>query len=113
MKALCNKNKQKEAESQNQAMQMQVESNERMKQLDMQLRDLISQRENETKLQVALIGKEGDYTEEDQADIEKIKLQRDKLEQDYKIKMSDLEERVRHNKATESISKNKPQPNKK
>lgn len=106
-------NKQKEAESQNQAMQMQVESNERMKQLDMQLRDLISQRENETKLQVALIGKEGDYTEEDQADIEKIKIQRDKLEQDYKIKMSDLEERVRHNKATESIAKNKPQTNKK
>jgi len=105
--------KTQEGEAQNQAMQAQVQSNEKMKQLELQLQDLISQRENETKLQVALIGKEGDYTEEDSSDMEKIKLQRDKLEQDYKLKMKDLEERSRHNQATESIAKNKPQTSKK
>jgi len=108
-----NQSKQKEGEAQNEAMQQQMASNEKMKQLELQLQDLISQRENETKLQVALIGKEGDYTEEDASDMEKIKLQRDKLEQDYKLKMSDLEEKSRHNKATESIAKNKPQTSKK
>jgi hypothetical protein len=101
-------NKQKESESQNQAMQQQVASNEKMKQLEMQLQDLISQRDNETKLQIALIGKEGDYTEEDASDMEKIKLQRDKLEQDYKLKMKDLEERSRHNQSVESIARSKP-----
>ena len=105
-------NKQKESESQNQAIQAQTESAEKMKQLELQLQDLISQRENETKLQIALIGKEGDYTEEDQSDIEKIKLQRDKLEQDYKLKMKDLDEKVRHNKEVESISRNKPKTSK-
>ena len=83
-----------------------------MKQLELQLQDLISQRENETKLQIALIGKEGDYTEEDQSDIEKIRLQRDKLEQDYKLKMKDLDEKVRHNKEAESISKSKSKTSK-
>ena len=105
-------NKQKESESQNQAIQAQTESAEKMKQLELQLQDLISQRENETKFQIALIGKEGDYTEEDQSDIEKIKLQRDKLEQDYKLKMKDLDEKVRHNKEVESISRNKPKTSK-
>ena len=105
--------KAEEGEAQNQAMQAQVQSNEKMKQLEMQLQDLISQRENETKLQVAIIGKEGDYTEEDASDMEKIKLQRDKLEQDYRLKMKDLEEKSRHNIATESIAKNKPQTSKK
>jgi hypothetical protein len=105
--------KAQEGEAQNQAMQAQVQSNEKMKQLEMQLQDLISQRENETKLQIALIGKEGDYTEEDASDMEKIKLQRDKLEQDYKLKMKDLEEKSRHNIAQESITRNKPQTSKK
>lgn len=105
-------NKQKESEYQNQAVQTQVESAEKMKQLELQLQDLISQRENETKLQIALIGKEGDYTEEDQSDIEKIRLQRDKLEQDYKLKMKDLDEKVRHNKEAESISKSKSKTSK-
>jgi len=105
--------KSEEGQAQNEAMQAQVRSNEKMKQLELQLQDLISQRENETRLQIALIGKEGDYTEEDASDMEKIKLQRDKLEQDYKLKMKDLDEKSRHNMAQESIAKNKPQTSKK
>jgi len=106
-------NKQAEQENQGKQMQAQIESNERVAQLQRDLENLKNVRDNETKVQIALIGKEGDYTEEDASDIEKIKLQRDKLEQDYKLKMKDLEEKSRHNIASESIAKNKPQTSKK
>jgi hypothetical protein len=97
-------NKQQEAESQNKAMQAQQASAERMKQLEMQLQDLMNQRDNDTKLQVAMMGKEGDYTEEDNTDFEKIKLQRDKLEQDFKLKIKDLDEKQRHNMKAEELT---------
>lgn len=106
-------NKQKEAEASQAGMQQQIASGERIEQLRIQFEDLKSQRENETKIQVALIGKEGDYSEEDQSDFEKIKLQRDKMEQDFKLKMRDLDEKIRHNQSTESIQRNKPKSNNK
>lgn len=112
--ANLNEAKQKDRESNQKNVQMQVESNERIKQLELQLDDLKSQRDNETKIQVALIGKQGDYTEEDQADLEKIRLQREKLDNDYKLKMSELDEKIRHNKKSESIqSSNKNNNSKK
>jgi hypothetical protein len=100
--------KQQEMESQNAQMQAQIQSQERLEQLKMQLDDLKNQRDNETNLQVALIGKEGDYSEEDSLDFEKLQLQRDKLQQDYSLKMRDLDEKIRHNQAAESIQRNKP-----
>jgi len=101
-------NKQKESESQQQQMQAQIQSQERMEQMKMQLEDLKSQRDNETRIQVALIGKEGQYTEEDSSEFDKIQLQRDKLEQDFKLSMKDLDEKNRHNIQTESIARSKP-----
>lgn len=97
--------KNQEREDNNSAVQAQIASAERIEQLKMQLEDLKNQRDNETKIQVALIGKEGDYSEEDESDFEKIKLQREKLEQDYNLKMKDLDEKIRHNQETEKIQR--------
>lgn len=106
--ANLNKAKQQDRESNEKNVLAQVESNERVEQLKLQLEDLKNQRDNETKIQVALIGKQGDYTEEDQADLEKIRLQREKLDNDYKIKMKELDEKIRHNSQSEKIAmKNK------
>lgn len=63
--------------------------------------------DNNTKLQVALIGKEGDYTEEDSLDFEKIQLQKDKVNKDYEVKKQQLKETERHNMATETIQRTK------
>ena len=106
-------NKQAEAENQTKQIQAQIQSNEQLENLRLQLEDLKSQRENATKIQVALIGKEGDYTPEDQSDFEKISADRDLKDREFSIKMKDLDEKIRHNKATESIQKNKPKPQKK
>ena len=101
-------NKQKESEYQSKQIQDQIQSQERMDQMRLQLDDLKNQRDNDTKIQVSSIGKEGDYTEDDNSDFEKIQLQRDKLEQDFKLKMKDLDEKNRHNTAQESIARSKP-----
>ena len=106
-------NKQAEAENQTKQIQAQIQSNEQLENLRLQLEDLKSQRENATKIQVALIGKEGDYTPEDQSDFEKISADRDLKDREFSIKMKELDEKIRHNKATESIQKNKPNPQKK
>lgn len=103
-----NQSKQSEREDQNKNVQAQIASQEKLEQLKLQLDDLKNQRDNETKLQVALIGKEGDYSDEDQSDLEKIRLQREKLDQDYQLKMRDLDEKIRHNQASESIQRSKP-----
>lgn len=100
--------KQQERQDANMQLQAQLQSQERIEQLRMQLDDLKNQRDNETKLQIALIGKEGDYSEEDASDFEKLKLQREKIEKDYNLKMRDLDEKIRHNMATESIQRSKP-----
>jgi len=100
--------KQAEREDQNKNVQAQIASQEKLEQLKMQLEDLKNQRDNETKLQVALIVKEGDYSDEDESDLEKMRIQRDKLEQDYAIKTRELDEKIRHNTATESIQRSKP-----
>lgn len=106
--ANLNKAKQQDRESNEKNVLAQVESNERVEQLKLQLEDLKNQRDNETKIQVALIGKQGDYTEEDQTDLEKIRLQREKLDNDYKLKMKELDEKIRHNSQSEKIAmKNK------
>lgn len=110
--ANINKAKQQDRESNEKNVLAQVESNERVEQLKLQLEDLKNQRDNETKIQVALIGKQGDYTEEDQADLEKIRLQREKLDNDYKIKMKELDEKIRHNSESEKIAR-KAKTNKK
>lgn len=101
--------KQKEGEMQQSQIQQQIQSAEKMEQLKMQLEDLKNQRDNETKLQVALIGKEGQYSEQDSLDFEKLKLSREISQKDYDLKMKDLNERVRHNQVTETIQRNKPQ----
>jgi len=106
-------NKQAEAENQGKQMQAQLESNERVAQLQRDLENLKNMRDNETKVQVALIGKEGDYSDEDSSDLEKIRLQREKLDKDYQLKSRQLTEVERHNSATESIQRNKPKTIKK
>lgn len=110
--ANINKAKQQDRESNEKNVLAQVESNERVEQLKLQLDDIKNQRDNETKIQVALIGKEGDYSDEDQADLEKIRIQREKLDKEYNLKMKDLDEKIRHNKQSESIQKVKKQTNK-
>ncbi len=100
--------KQQEREDNAKNVQAQIQSQEKIEQLRMQLEDLKNQRDNETKLQVALIGKEGQYSEQDQKDFEKLQLQREKLQQDYDLKMKDLDEKIRHNQSVESIQRNKP-----
>ena len=107
-----NQSKQKDRENSEKIAQSQIESNEKLEQLKLQLEDLKNKRDNDTKIQVALIGKEGDYSDEDESDFEKIKLQREKLEKDYNLKMKDLDEKIRHNKESESIQKIKKQQSK-
>ena len=74
-----------------------------IEQAKMELEERKNIRDNKTKLQIALIGKEGDYTEEDASDFEQLKFNKE-----FSLKEKDLNEKVRHNKVTEQISKNKP-----
>jgi len=97
-----------DAQNQNKQVQAQIASNEQLEKLKMELEDIKNKRDNDTKIQVALIGKEGDYTEDDSLDFEKIQIQRDKLDQDYELKNRDLKEKERTNKAKESIARSKP-----
>ena len=50
---------------------------------------------------------------EDGMEREKLQVQLDKIRKDYELKSKAVEETIRHNKATETIQKNKPTPSKK
>jgi len=106
---------QSQQQSQEQIAQQQAEMQQRaneIQQLQMEFTQFIQKykidQDNETKIQVALIGKEGDYSEEDSLDFEKIQLQKDKISKDYDIKSKQLTETIRHNQSVESIQRNKP-----
>jgi len=105
-------NKQEEAKQQQQQMQAQIASNERMEQMKMQIEDLRNQRDNDTKIQVALIGQQMPPEEDDTSEYEKIQIQKEKIQQDFDLKMKDLNEKGRHNLAVESIQRSKPQTSK-
>jgi hypothetical protein len=109
--------KSEEMQAQQEQVQAQIQSNEQLEQLKMQLDDLKNQRDNETKIQVALIGQQGneeveapEEPEDNTLELEKLSLSRKKLEQDFNLKMKDLDEKIRHNQATETIARNKPKP---
>lgn len=111
--ANMNQAKQQEREDNNKNMQAQIQSQEKLEQLKMQLDDLKNQRDNETKLKVAIMTKGSEEVTEEPAEdksleIEKLSLQRENMERDYMLKMKDLEEKIRHNQSTESIQRNKP-----
>ena len=95
-------------EAQDKQIQAQIQSQERLRQAELDLDDLKNQRDNATKLQVALIGKEGDYTEEDVLDFQKLQTDLEQFNKEIQLKRDQLEENRRHNKATEEISRNKP-----
>jgi len=106
---------QQQIQSQEKIAQQQAEMQERAEQIrqlqvefDQYIRKYEIDQNNETKLQIALIGKEGQYTEQDEAEFEKIKLQKQKLDQDYALKSKDIGEKIRHNIETEKIQRNKP-----
>jgi len=116
--ANMNQAKQQEREDNNKNMQAQIQSQEKLEQLKMQLDDLKNQRDNETKLKVAMMTKGSEETTEEPAEdksleIEKLSLQREKMEKDYQLKMRDLDEKIRHNQSAESIQRNKPKTNSK
>lgn len=101
------------AQMQSQIEQQRVELENRK----LQLQEEDSIRKAETAIQVALIG--ADSKQESQEPIEgeegiaeldwaKLAAQREKTITDAKLKIEQLNETVRHNMATESISKNKP-----
>lgn len=100
--------KAEEAQQQAQQIQAQIQSNEQLEHLKLQLEDLKNQRDNETKIQTALIGKEDGATEDNSLELEKLSLQREKIERDYQLKMRDLDEKIRHNKKAESIQSQRP-----
>ena len=106
-------------QSQEKIAQQQVEMQARaqeIQELQIEFNQFIQKykidQDNNTKLQIALIGKEGDYSEEDSLDFEKLQLQRVKISNDFEIKGKELAERVRNNKAKEDIARSKPVKNK-
>ena len=81
---------------------------------ELALKEQDSIRKAETAIQVALIGadKRNDQPEESEEPSElewaKLAAQREKTITDTKVKAAQLSETIRHNMATESISRNKP-----
>jgi len=49
-----------------------------------------------------------ELVEDNSMELEKLSLQREKVEKDYQLKMRQLEETQRHNQAAESIQRSKP-----
>jgi len=99
---------QSQQESQERMAQMQQEAVERanqIEQLRMQLEDLINQRDNETKLEMKRMELSNVEEEDTSIDTEKLKIQREKSEKDFKHKMEALNETIRHNKEAEKISR--------
>ena len=79
---------------------------------ELQLEDLISQRQEATKLQIKMLDLQVNNGEDNTLEIEKLQMQKDKLDADIKLKSEQLalerqkiQESVRHNKETESIGR--------
>lgn len=90
----------------------QVKFEQDMKVQELQLEDLISQRQEATKLQIKMLDLQVNNGEDNTLEIEKLQIQKDKLDADIKVKSQQLElekqriqESVRHNKETESIGR--------
>ena len=92
---------------QQQAQEMQAQ----IKQEELRIKEEDSIRKAQTQIEVALIGARENLAggiEEDEGsnlDIEKFNLDKIKQEQEHNLKVSQLEETKRHNKATEQISR--------
>lgn len=102
-----------QAQEQSKQVQAQIASQEKLEQMKLELEDLRNQRDNNTKIQVALIGKENGEEEDNSLEYEKVRLQKEKIDNDYELKKRDLAEKERTNKEKESIARSKPNPSKK
>ena len=79
----------------------------------MQLDDLMNQRDNATKLQIKMLDLQVNGEEDNSLEIEKLQLQKDKLDREISLKQEQLDEQIRHNRKSEEISKlNKTSKNK-
>lgn len=103
-----------QAEQQQQAVEAQREASQAQmadKQAERDQRFKEKVLDSETKITVAQIGQQdgegGDNGEQTLLNIERLKLDRDKVAKDYEIKNKDLKETVRHNKATEITDRKK------
>lgn len=91
--------RQQEIQSRAQAEQQKLE----LEHLKLQLDNLMNQRDNATKIQIKAMESSG---EEDNSEMDKLALQRQKLEADIKLNKDKLAETIRTNKAKEQISRN-------
>lgn len=103
------KRQQEQLQQQLQVQQQATEAQERMKQAELSLEDALNYRDNQTKLQIAGLGQQ---SEDNSTDVEKLRQNWIKIENDYKTKTSQLDETKRHNLATEKISATKPKTTK-
>lgn len=106
---------QQQVQQQQQALQEIEQFKMQLEQQKIQIEDLNNQRDNATKLQIKMLELRNTGEEVDMGDIEKLQLNKEKLDSEIKSKQdqiklawSSLEEQIRHNKETEKISKNKP-----
>ena len=98
---------------QNEAAQAQIQANSQLQQQKMQLDDLMNQRDNATKLQIKMLDLQVNSEEDNSLEIEKLQLQKDKLDREISLKQEQLDEQIRHNRKSEEISKlNKTSKNK-
>lgn len=98
---------------QNEAAQAQIQANTQLQQQKMQLDDLMNQRDNSTKLQIKMLDLQVNSGEDNSLEIEKLQLQKDKLDREISLKQEQLDEQIRHNRKSEEISKlNKTSKNK-
>lgn len=104
-------NRAEQTEKRNMEMQQQqIESMKEVEAARMEHERLLNEMDNNTKLQIALLNQ----TEEDNTvELEKLKIQSDKIDKDLKFKELQLRETIRHNQNAESISRiQKQKPNK-
>ena len=84
-----------QAKAQNEMMQQQMEQEQANKEADRQLDDLKNERDNLTKWEIALLNKENEDSTEDvenPLDSEKLELDKEKVRNDYLIKMKALKQ---------------------
>jgi hypothetical protein len=92
-------------QEQQESIRMGIEQKQQSEQAERELKDLINQRDNMTKLAISTNNID---VEDNSIDVEKIRLAAEKISNDYKLKNEQIEETKRHNKATEEIQRSRP-----
>ncbi len=104
------------AQQQNQILAEKQKQDLDLKKLELQLKDLENQRDNSTKLQIALLSSQTQEGTDNSAEIEKLQLQKEKLDREIALKQEQfnktMDETIRHNKVTEEISRQNKRNNK-